>query len=438
MESAVGVEQGGPGGKHRWLGWGLTAAIAAYACFVHHGIGTPPAGAPQHWYEPRGFLPKLALFEFAFDSELRALVCFTLPAALLAAGVLATSRSGVARALALACVAATLLFLFYGEFAPGPWQFFGWRGSAAIWLTAACAGFAAATPMLATSWLRLGWTARLAVYLPVAFAVVAFTRNATGTNEALKYAISPWPAVPVFGIEVAALFIVAVLTGIALATAGLAAANARPEGARGGLRLAAIGAGLLAPIGLIALGAQLALFPFRVGPKTLLAVAGVGALAIAAVGLHASGGRRGALARRARSLVVGVLLAGAPLLAGQLLARIDYHVTREWRAREIIDALERHAQRETLYPDELADLVAAGDLEAIPSPAIGFAFLRDAAFRYQSFGSSFILEFEAPRWVECAFTPPYAADEDDEADPDADDTPLEEAWSCPSEPPELW
>ena len=161
-------------------------------------------------------------------------------------------------------------------------------------------------------------------------------------------------------------------------------------------------------------------------------------------------------------------------------------MTREIRARQILDALALYIARETVYPDTLAELVKTGDIESIPEPAIGFGFLYDAHYRYQNFGTSFILEFPAPRWVECAYTPPFS-DEEDEAEPadagspgdpasaalesagseeaqaadaalasDASDRPpnpadadapedaqgtgdsLGEAWSCPSKPPELW
>jgi hypothetical protein len=186
-----------------------------------------------------------------------------------------------------------------------------------------------------------------------------------------------------------------------------------------------------------------------------------------------SGG--GALARRARHVLVGAALIGIPLVGSEVAARIDYFVTREIQARRILDGLALYVARETVYPDTLAELVKTGDLESVPEPAIGFGFLYDAPFRYQNFGTSFILEFPAPRWVECAYTPPFADEEEDvdseplSAETDADealasDRPpdpsderppnpadadypadaqgsgdsLDEAWSCPSKPPELW
>ena len=61
-----------------------------------------------------------------------------------------------------------------------------------------------------------------------------------------------------------------------------------------------------------------------------------------------------------------------------------------------------------------------------------------------------LLEFAAPRWVQCAYNPPYG-DEDFGEDDFFDDTEegLEDlgyededlgagSWSCPEKPPELW
>ena len=82
-----------------------------------------------------------------------------------------------------------------------------------------------------------------------------------------------------------------------------------------------------------------------------------------------------------------------------------------------------------------------GVLASLQRPTIGFDALYDHDFRYRDFGSSFILEFAAPRWVECAYTPPYPEDEDDVdvAAGEPDDGDLSSgAWSCPSTPPKMW
>ena len=100
-------------------------------------------------------------------------------------------------------------------------------------------------------------------------------------------------------------------------------------------------------------------------------------------------------------------------------------------------------------------MVEAKLLDAIPQPEIGFALPGEevAAFTYQGFGTSYLLEFSAPRWVQCAYNPPYldetgedagddpaldVAQGGDEASSEGEDDLGGGAWSCPSKPPELW
>jgi hypothetical protein len=142
---------------------------------------------------------------------------------------------------------------------------------------------------------------------------------------------------------------------------------------------------------------------------------------------------------------VAAALVGLPLLIGTAWARWDYAKTRDRHAQRIIDALAAHYERESVYPDDLQTLVAEGLLDRIPEPEIGFSRPGDppAAFVYQAFGTSYLLEFAAPRWVQCAYNPPYD-DEDDESLAPASDASEDDAdlaggsWSCPSKPPELW
>ena len=76
----------------------------------------------------------------------------------------------------------------------------------------------------------------------------------------------------------------------------------------------------------------------------------------------------------------------------------------------------------------------------IPDPVIGFPLGRVDAFDYASYGTSYLLDFSAPRWVQCHYTPaPILEDLDEEERAElAADGGLEESWSCPSTPPELW
>ena len=472
------------------LSWGILASVLSYAAWIHYGIGPVRPGHEELWYAPSGFLFESEALAPILAQPGQALGLLCLPALLGMIAILLTARSAIAKALAFASLAATVVFVFYGVMAPFPWQFFHWRGSAVLTITALTIGFAVATPWLAASWLRLGWPWRVAVLLPFVAFVIGFLRNATGTDRSLPFAISPWPAIPVFGLEVGALFIAIGLLGTGLGATATARAAKRSGAQAWGSAVVGLAVGLGAPLVLLLIGSALSLFPFKVGAGTLLgvtiacstataiAVGGAlwGAVAVAAaallvgfgttldlesqslVGLAVLGSLGGlfgaaatvlrrsdavsALGQRAHWIIVGAALVGGPLVAGQAWAYADYFVTREVHARKIIDGLQSYAEREEMYPDELEELITAGDIDGIPEPAIGFDFLYDGAFRYQSFGTSYILEFPAPRWVECAYTPPYEDEpiEDDEEYEDefAGEDSLDEAWSCPSAPPELW
>jgi hypothetical protein len=416
------------------IGWLALGLLLAWTACVHHGIGPAKPGPDPRWYAPRAFFFASDAISGMLDPPALAFAALGLPSLVLAAAVVVGVASALAAALAVSCVVATGLFVFYGVIAPFPWLFFGWRGSAVLGLVAGSVGFALAAPLLARRWLALRWPARVAVYAPFVAFMLLFLRNATGTDATLPFAISPWPAVPVFGLEVAALCIAIGLAGTALGVVGTARRRSGTGGGLAGWVLA-----VAVPLAVLAAGSWLHLFPFRASLPLMAAVAIACALA---TGIGSRLGARDAasLAVRARSLGVAAGLVGIPLLAGQAWAGADYYRTREIQARQIIDALQVYFARENLYPDDLDALVAANDLERIPVPAIGFACLYDGSFGYQSFGTSFLLDFPAPRWVQCAYTPaPVLEDLDPEelAELEAEGS-LQEAWSCPSKPPELW
>lgn len=432
------------------IGWLLLALLLAYAFTVYSGIGPSGRTGATAWWQPRGFLTdwlaSTSLGE-VLESPRAVLVAFVLPAVALALAVFATTGSAVARTLATSAVLATLLFLFYGtgENRPAIWTFFRWRGSVVMLGTAAGVAIALCSPLLARSWVRLGWPLRLAVYLPLIAIVVFLQRNVTGTDATLPFAISPWPVIPFFGLEIGAGLIAAALACLALLVAAAASLRTRPL-----VALAAVLAAVATPIAWVRL---------RAATDSPLQLATI-ALAALALGAHALGGRRErASAPRlgaAQSLALGAIGVALPLLLGHFLVDRDYSVTRADRAQKIIDALGSYYQREQAYPDSLDELVTAKDLPAVPRPQIGFGNANGEAFTYQNFGTSYILEFSAPRWVQCAYNPPWAAEEGDEASADEasaegatdgsakDDDGTDEdetargAWSCPKKPPELW
>ena len=119
-------------------------------------------------------------------------------------------------------------------------------------------GFSLAAPWLARSWRALSVPLRIALYAPILLGAVVLLRNVTGTNEALPFAISPWPAVPVFGLEVGALGIAMILAGAALGVVG-GRACARTSASSG---IALCAAGVLLPALLLFAASRLGLLPF--------------------------------------------------------------------------------------------------------------------------------------------------------------------------------
>lgn len=410
--------------------WGLTVATIVWTYAVHRGIGPTPVTTALAWYQPSGFLTRMESMSWAFSSTGLLLAVLALPAAALVAAGFVLGRSALARALGVSALIACMLFVFYGNSAVKVWEFFAWRTSAVLVCLSLTLGFSLCTPLLAASWLRLRWPLRIVVFLPVFLGVLAFLRNATGTDPNLAFNISPWPVVPVFGIEVGAFFALLWWLGAALGTGGIALGQQRPA-QKLPLSLGGIALGLLLPVLVVKFGDSLRLLPFSADARTYGPILFFCALAIAIGSTIGVRGRPDALQARVRHLAAGAALIAVPLVIGEVWARWDYYRTRERDAREIIDALNTFASKDGIYPDSLEELVDKKLLDEVPRPSIGFSFLYDGEFRYTSFGSSFNLEFPAPRWVECAFSPGYV----DEEDPEMSEP---ETWSCPFEPPELW
>lgn len=444
----------------------VLAALAGYTALVYYGLGPPPTELTPPWWQPRGFLIGSPLVAPLGENAALAIAALWLPALALAAVAFAAIRSAAARTLALTLALACGLFLFYGLRWPGPqiWSFFRWRGSAVMLGIALVTAGAAAAPLLAASWLRLRGAARAATYVPVLAGTALLESHVTGTDPSLAFAISPWPVVTVFGLDLVATRVAGVLACAALA---LAAWRWRPR--RPSLTLVGVAAALAIAVAAVRLQpARLAL---------LGGALGVAALALALASAAAGGLSRGVRSAPGIAAIAGVLLA-LPLVAGQVWTSLDYRATRDERAQRIIDALASFYEREGAYPEDLRELVAARDLAAIPSPRIGLRALSGQDFIYQNFGTDYLLEFSAPGWTQCAYSPPWrdapeAELEQDEpldeladaglevepeaelpaeavaADGEAEPAPADEeqvdeveslpgSWSCPSKPPELW
>jgi hypothetical protein len=144
------------------------------------------------------------------------------------------------------------------------------------------------------------------------------------------------------------------------------------------------------------------------------------AISTSVLALALSARAAGNLTMGARSLAgyaaTGAILLAIPLFAGRAWADFEYRATRQGSAQQVIDALAAYYEREGLYPEELDELVEIGDLRSVPQPRIGLPGLTETDFNYQNLGSDYLLEFAAPGWIQCHYSPPWDEEEDDEYD----------------------
>jgi hypothetical protein len=435
------------------LGWVLVGLSLAYAGLIHHGVGATGNGPIVHWWQPRGTFFTYESLDSLLAQPLLATVVFAIPALFLFLAVAVTTRSAIASTLALAALGLVLLCCFYGLGGNrrGVWSFFGWRGSGVMALFSLAIAMALLAPFLTRRWLEHGWPARLGLYVPIAIVAMITIRDVTGTDPTLPFAISPWPVISMFGIEIGGAGIAALLGMLGLGSA-----------AAGFLARRRIVPGIVCAVLAVTIPAGVFVLHLGLGTSLLALViaAAVVQLLMARDDAHAGGGVA-ALLPAARPLTLGAALVALPILGGQLLVEHDYDATRNLQAKKILDALDHYYARESVYPDTLTELVEAKDLDTVPNPQIGFGVFEEPSFTYQNFGTNYLLEFSAPRWVQCAYNPPYPDEAggsflgalaggdaeqhvttaSDPAPGDAGEDagePTPGSWTCPQKPPELW
>jgi hypothetical protein len=383
----------------------LLLLAVAYALLLHHGLGPRPEvpDSALRWWSPRSFLTQALVgssWETLLGDRAKGIAVFGAPSLLLLIAIWAATRSALARAAAVTTTLATVFFLYYAlgsGNAQMVWNFFHWRWSGTMLAVATVVGCAIASPWLAASWLRLSWHAQLTWFLPILGLVLVTERNITGTDSFLPFAISPWPAVQVFGFEAIGTTLAAELGGVALALLGL-------YWLRRGLRargLLVLLAGVALPAGWLALGGD-GLLPFRVTQERLLGAAIVCAvlLAVAALGVRLDPER---LRRRAALTAAAALLVGLPLFVGQAWARWDYTRTRDAHAQRIIDALRAYYEKDASYHESL-DQLSGPVLPAIEAAdRLPFRAARQRLY-LSGFGTSY-LSSSRRRWV--VRPPPY-------------------------------
>lgn len=413
---------------HTPVGWLSVVINLAYAIYGYYGFAPPPDGMPTDWWHGRTYILDYESMGGFVDDPITGALLFAVPAALICAITFATTRSVIARLLSLGLGLTAALFAAGGFAGAGPWVLFSWRFTVILTCIGLFVSAACTAPMLVDRWLRFSLSVRSAIYLPIFFGVMAAVRGATGTSEHMSFMVSPWPIFTTYGLETLALLVAVVFCSVAIGLVSLSSGRLGVVGVAGLLAAVAI------PICWIAYaGTEL---PIETG--IIPSLIGIAIIGICAV-FPGAGAREQVLLGRGYRIGLGAALTFVPIFAGQALAVGDYTTNRNIRAPKVIEALQSHIEAEESYPETLAALVEAGYLDETPTPRIGFGVLEhlgladEVKYRYNEYGSSFILEFDASLWTQCAFSGNYYFDEEEEYDDEE-----EPEWSCLNKSPNLF
>ncbi|MFQ5699137.1 MAG: hypothetical protein ACE5IL_12730 [Myxococcota bacterium] len=444
--------------------------LAAMLVGYYEGLGPGPGPSDLiedlEWWRPAGFAHTWALFaglerlaEGGGRGALVALGLFWLPAVAMLAWGLRLFRSAILRTWATTSFLLLLILSYYGYLAEGVWRFFEWRSVA---VAATFAGVVASA-LFAPSLVR-GALARSRVWTALALAgtfagVFLLSTEITGTNSEMRFNLSPWPVVTLFGL---------LLIGSAIATfhvaAGLgtwlAARLGGPRGLTAGALAAALVAAALTPAVLHDPGA---------GALVAASLLSAG-YAVARCRLGPKGGAEAA--RRGLQVAAAGAFVFLAIQVSNRAAIVFQTTARNRTATQVLVAVEAYRKAHGSYPDHLRDLVPEFFKE-VPRPRIGLILDDDDRFLYRNLGDSYLLEFNSVEWVQCGYSPPYDVaeysdeDSEDEAgapeydlpegfgggddegseqakpmDPDLKavlaDFGLEGAWNCENAPPKLW
>jgi hypothetical protein len=352
------------------------------------------------------------------------LALFGVPVLLAAALGFRLFRSSVARVL-LAALALTLLaFTYYGWLDVETWRDYTWRWPIALFVTSLYLSAFALGPALVRAAATRSRLVQALGVLALAVPVYFLSTEVTGTNPFLEWNLSPWPVITLYGF-----LLFGLLFGVIHLAAGLGLAVRERLGGTPGLAVGLASAPVLAVL--------LRGIPFE--QTTALRIA---LLALGAGGLVAWVAWRAREQRSSWAFLAAALLILGSVKAGQWQAEYFQAKARDEIAPALIAALERHRQDLGSYPYDLAELVPKY-MPALPNPRVGWLSDPGEDFTYTNLGDSFLLEFASVLWVQCAYSPPYV--EEGEEDEPADvagggesDRMLEASWSCERKPPRLW
>ncbi len=423
------------------------SVLLGVALLYHYFLGPGPTPSERAmelaWWHPMGWAQQLQWevlaplqtitrdFEIARHKgyfEPRGLIPFGIfagPVVLLAALGFRLFRSSVIRVLLSAVTLTLCAFSYYGWLDVQTWRDYSWRWPIALFVTSLYLSVFAFAPAL----VRAGATRPRALQ---ALGLIAFTvpiyvlsTEVTGTNPSLEWNLSPWPVITLYGF-----LLFGLLFGVIHFAAGLGLVVRSRFSGRLGLALGVSSAVLVAAV--------LRAIPFEQTSAARLML-----LASGAGGLVAFVGARRDDFRAAVPFLAAALIILVSVKAGQWQAEYFQAKARDEVAPQVIAALQKHREERGVYPPELSDLVPSF-LPALPRPRVGWLHDPGEDFHYLEFGDSFLLEFSSVLWVECAYSPAYAEEDENEGKlPDVaasgeEDRMLKAAWSCERKPPRLW
>jgi hypothetical protein len=386
-----------PAGWARSLDWEILAPLQQ--------IGADTVQARHEGrFEPRSLIP---------------LGIFSMPVAVFTALGFVLFRGAVMRALFLALGVTLIAFSYYGWLDLETWQDYSWRWPAVLFATACYLAVFALAPAMLTAVRRRARVIQIAALLLFVLPIYALSIEVTGTNPLLQWNLSPWPTVTLYGF---------LLIGLVLAVIHLSAGAGILVGARwSGATGVALGVLTAAALAVVLRG-----IPFERTTALRLVVLALPAALVVALVLRRAATRP---PDPVAFLAAGMLML-LSIKAGQWHAEWFLGQAREVIAPRVIEAIERYHAEHSVYPSELTELVPK-QLPAIEQPRIGWLDWDEEVFTYTDLGDSFLLEFSGPLWVQCAYSPPYEGEVDEE-EPAAEDETLEGAWSCQRKPPRLW
>ncbi|MBW2282219.1 MAG: hypothetical protein JRG82_15890, partial [Deltaproteobacteria bacterium] len=372
---------------------GLLLVAAVYYYFIGYGPTASEIYDDREWWQPRGWIHQIAMFsslsDMARSREPRQwipVLLFSLPAlAGLGAG-LRLFKGAVMRTVVVFLCSLIMAMVYYGTIRDGVWRFFEWRFILVMLSFLGTLVTMCYAPSLLRSLNRFPRAVTVVVLAAVFAGVFVLNTEVTGTNTDMRFNISPWPVVTVFGMLILGLGVAALHLG---AGAALWVRGKMTPGAVG--VLAGLGAALV-------VGGLGAFIPYAARASN---VPGLGLITALGVGSVVYAGVALALTRPADLRSSGASRVAAALLITVMVgasnwAAVGYQKTaRDETAKTVLVALEKYKRETGGYPEKLS-MLTPDYLDEVPEPQIGLIADVDDIFEYSKYSQEdYSLEFSS-------------------------------------------